>query len=156
MCVYVFAIYVCIQKPQIYTRWFSWKIEPFETGFYPLWYLRGKRSNNVSQIPLLGKIKTTTYEGHISCVYTNTHIYTDSYSNTYIPIIWNIHILTHLLWILYLTVLYILHLWKQSFPHLIQATGDCLLTKLKWIFSKRHWFYPDKMTFQDPSFPSRT
>lgn len=43
-----------------------------------------------------GKIKTTMDEGHIICVYTNTHIYTDSYMNTYVPIIWNIHILTHL------------------------------------------------------------
>ena len=30
-----------------------------------------------------GKIKTTMYEGHIGCVYTNTHIYTGSYINTY-------------------------------------------------------------------------
>lgn len=80
----------------MYTQ-FSWKIETFETvGFIP-WYLRGKRITTCHKLLNWGKINTTMYEGHISCVYTNTHIYTDSYINTSIPIIWNIHILTHLL-----------------------------------------------------------
>lgn len=35
-----------------------------------------------------------------------------------------------------------LHLWEQSFPHLIQATGDCLLTTLKWIFLRGSYSTP--------------
>lgn len=93
-----------------------------------------------------GKANTTVYEEHISCVYTNTHIYTDSYINTCIPIIWNIHILTHLLWTLYLTILHTLHPGSSLFliwlRHLVTV-----FFKLK-----RLWFYPDKMAFQDPTF----
>lgn len=147
MCICI--CHICVyMKPQMYTQLFSWKIETFETGFYPV--IEEKGIIACHKLLNWGKINTTLYEGHLSCVYANTHIYTDSYINTPIPRIWNIHILTHLLWILYLTILYTLHLWKH-FSHLIRAAGDFLLTELKWIFL-RCWFYSDKMAFQDPSF----
>lgn len=133
LCVYMYLPYMCVYiTTNVPTVVFMENWNLWDCGFYPPRYLRGKRNNNMSQIPDWGKVNTTVHEEHISCVYTNTHIYTDSYINTYIPIIWNIHILTHLLWTLAHYIIYSPS-WKQSFPHLTQATGDCLLPNLSGI-----------------------
>lgn len=96
-----------------------------------------------------GKVNTTVYEGHISCVYTNTHIYTDSYINTCIPIIWNIHILTHLLWPLYLTILHTLHPGSSLFLLWLRQLVTVFF-KLKWYFKKGSDSIPTKWHFRIP------
>lgn len=131
----------------MYTQWFSWKVEIFETvGFihHDIW----EGMTTCHKFLDWGKANTTVCEWHISCVYTNTHIYTDSYINIYIPIIWNIHILTHLLWTLSHYSIYSPS-WKQSFPHLTQATSDCLLPNLGGL-SKKADSVPTKWHFKIP------
>lgn len=68
----------------MYTLVFSWKIETFETvGFIP-WYLRGKRKNNMSQTPQLGKNKHNyVWKAYQLCVYKYTHIYRFIFKHTY-------------------------------------------------------------------------
>lgn len=136
MCVYIFAIYVCIYNHKCTHSGFHGKLKLLRLWVFihhDIW--EGKEIITYHKFLNWGKVNTTVNEGHISCVYTNTHIYTDLYINTYIPIIWNIHILTHLLWTLSHYIIYSPS-WKQSFPHLTQATGDCLLSNWSGISKK--------------------
>lgn len=124
LCVYMYLPYVCVYiiayvHTVIFMR--NWKLWDY---FIHCDNWEGKRNHNILN---WGPVNTTVYEGHISGV-TYIHI------QIHMPIIWTIHILTHLLWPLYLTILlYTLHLGSSLFLISFRQTGDCLLPNLSGI-----------------------
>lgn len=124
MCVYVFAIYVCVYII-MYTQWFSWEIENFETVLSTMITDRGK-GIITSQIPQLGKSKHNCVWGAFQWgdIYSYKNTYANNMDYTY----------THTLALTTVSHYIIIYFpsWKQSFSHFIQAAGDKSSTKLKW------------------------
>lgn len=71
------------------------------------------------------------------------------YKYTYIPLIWNIHILTHLLWTLYLCIIYSPSL-EAVFSSFDSGLWWLSSNKLKWIFLKGSDSIPIKWHFRIP------
>lgn len=110
----------------MYTQWFSWEIETFETVLSTVITERGK-GIITSQFPHLGKSKhNCVWRAYQWGVYTHIYSYINTHANNTYTHTLALTTVSH-----YITIYF--PSWKQSFSHFIQATGDCLLPNLSGI-----------------------
>lgn len=156
LCVYMYLPHKCVYiyvyiATNVHSVVCMENLNLWGCGFYPPWYLRRKRNNNMSQIPQLGKNKYNFVgRAYQLCLYKYTHIYRFIYKHTYTN---NMeYTYTHTLalnsvshYIIYCPSL------EAVFSSFDSGNGWLSSNKTEMDVSKRLWFYGEQMAFQDPS-----
>lgn len=147
ICICHMCVYVCVFSHNCTHSGFHEKknLNLGDCVFYPLWCLRGKGTTTCHRFLNWEKRNRTLWEGVLVVLCVKRHICTETRASN----IEYTH--THdLLWTLSHYIMYSSSLEAVLYPHVVQATGDCLLAKWKWLFLTGSKSIPTEWHFRVP------